>query len=159
MPLNFIRMFHIFNFCVFTIIFMLSARVCVMGKFCTNTLHHAVFTKFFFLYLFRRGHLRLASSLCVSWNSAVTPRCVTLCREQLGWSELRQTTRHPTWLTVLKVQDVDKISPSFGFGLNKRCGSEDQKSINYKLKWLHFGFRAVWLIEYQSWCHLLQKIL
>lgn len=147
MPLNFIRTFHIFNFCIFTIIFMLSARVCVKGTFCTNTLHHAVFTQCFFLYLFRGGHLRLASSLCVSWNSTVTPRCVTLCRERLGWSELRQTTRHPTWLTVSKAQGVS-------CGQDLTCGSEDQKSINYKLKWLHFGFRAVWLIGSQSWCHL-----
>lgn len=42
------------------------------------------------------GFTCLASSLCVSSNSTVTPRCVTRCRARLGWPELRQTTREPT---------------------------------------------------------------
>lgn len=42
------------------------------------------------------GFTCLASSLRVSSNSTVTPRCVARCRARLGWPELRQTTREPT---------------------------------------------------------------
>lgn len=38
----------------------------------------------------------LASSLCVSWHSMVTLRCVRLYRERLGWLELEQRPKHAT---------------------------------------------------------------
>ena len=46
---------------------------------------------------FRHTVTCLASSLCVSWLSMVTLRCVKLYRELVGWLELEQRPRHRTW--------------------------------------------------------------
>lgn len=131
-------MFHTFNFCVYTLIFKLSARVCVIGTFCTNTLHHAVFTQCF-LCICLDGVTCAWLAACVLAETARSHLAVSHCAES-GWAGRswgKQRDTQCDWLS--KAQGV-------ACGQNLTCGSEDQKSINYKLKLLHFGFRAVWLI-------------